>query len=46
MSSTPAASPADAAEDLRVAPNDSSDDLALGPKMEEGRGGRDEADTP
>jgi hypothetical protein len=41
-SSTPAASLADATEDPGAAPNDSSDDLALSPKMEEGSGGGDE----
>jgi hypothetical protein len=45
-SSTPAASPADAVEDLGTAPNDSSDGLAPGPKMEEGSGGGDEAAAP
>jgi hypothetical protein len=45
-SSTPAASPADVAEDPRAVPNDSSDGMAPGPKMEEGSGGGDEAGTP
>jgi hypothetical protein len=44
-SSTPAASLADAAEDPEAVPNDSSDGLAPGLKMEEGSGGGDEADT-
>jgi hypothetical protein len=43
---TPAASLVDADDDPEVVPNDSSDSLALGPKMEEGSGGGDEADTP
>jgi hypothetical protein len=30
----------------RAHTNDSSDGLALGPKIEEGSGGRDEADAP
>jgi hypothetical protein len=42
-SSTPAASLADAAEDLGAVPNDSSDGLAPDPKMEEGSGGGNEA---
>jgi hypothetical protein len=37
-SSTPAASTVDVAEDPGAAPNDSSDGLALGSKMEEGSG--------
>jgi hypothetical protein len=46
-SSTPAASLADADDDdPRAVPNDSSDDLAPGPKMEEGSGGGDEAGAP
>jgi hypothetical protein len=45
-SSTPAASPADADDDHGVVPNDSSDSLASGPKMEEGSGGGDEARAP
>jgi hypothetical protein len=45
-SSTLATSPADADEDPRAVPNDSSDGLALGPKMGEDSGGGDEADTP
>jgi hypothetical protein len=40
---TPAASLADAAEDLGAVPNDSSDGLAPDPKMEEGSGGGNEA---
>jgi hypothetical protein len=43
---TPAASPADADDDPEVVPNDSSDSLVVGPKMEEGSGGGDEADAP
>jgi hypothetical protein len=43
---TPAASPADAAEDPGAAQNDSSDGLAPGSKMEEDNGDEDEADTP
>jgi hypothetical protein len=46
MSSTPAASPADADNDPRVGLNDSSDGLGPGPKVEEGTSGRDEADAP
>jgi hypothetical protein len=45
-SSTLAASLADAAEDPRAAPNDSSSGLAPGPKMGEGRSGGDEANAP
>jgi hypothetical protein len=45
-SSIPAASPANANNDPGVEPNDSSDGLALGLKVEEGTGGRDEASTP
>jgi hypothetical protein len=45
-SSTPAASRADADEDPGVEPNDSSDGLALGLKVEEGNGGGDEARAP
>jgi hypothetical protein len=45
---TPAASLADTDDDddPRAVPNDSSDDLAPGPKMEEGSGGGDEAGAP
>jgi hypothetical protein len=43
---TPAASSADADEDPRVVPNDSSEGLAPGPKMEDDSGGGDEADAP
>jgi hypothetical protein len=43
---TPAASLTDADDDPGVEPNDSSDDLAPSPKMEEGSGDEDEADTP
>jgi hypothetical protein len=43
---TPAASPANANNDPGVEPNDSSDGLAPGPNVEEGTGGRDEADAP
>jgi hypothetical protein len=45
-SSTPAASPADANNDLGVEPNDSSDGLAPGLKVEERTDGRDEDDAP
>jgi hypothetical protein len=45
-SSTLAASPIDADNNLGVVPNDSSDGLSPGPKMEEGSGGRDEVDAP
>jgi hypothetical protein len=45
-SSTPAASPADVDNDFGVGPDDSSDSLAPGPKVEEGSGGGDEADAP
>jgi hypothetical protein len=45
-SSSPATSHADANNDPRVEPNDSSDGLALGTKVEEGIGGRDEANAP
>jgi hypothetical protein len=45
-SSTPVASCADADEDPGVEPNDSSDGLALGLKVEEGNGGGDEARAP
>jgi hypothetical protein len=45
-SSAPTASPVNADNDLMAEPNDSSDGLALGPKMEEGSSGGDEADTP
>jgi hypothetical protein len=45
-SSTPAASPADADNDPGVEPNDSSDGLTPGLKVEEGNGGGDEAGTP
>jgi hypothetical protein len=45
-SSTPAASPTDATEDLGAAPNDSGDGLAPFPNMEVGSGGGDEASTP
>jgi hypothetical protein len=40
------ASPADADEGPGVMPNDSSDDLALGPKMGEDNGGGDKANAP
>jgi hypothetical protein len=40
------ASHADADNDPRVGPNDSSDSLTPGPKVEEGTSGGDEADTP
>jgi hypothetical protein len=43
---TPTASPADVDDDPRVEPNDSSDSLAPGPKMEEGSDNGDEAGTP
>jgi hypothetical protein len=43
---TLAASPADADEDPEAAPDDSSDSLALGPKMGKDSNGRDEADMP
>jgi hypothetical protein len=42
---TPAASPADADNDPEVEPNDSSDGLAPGLKVEEGNDGGDEADA-
>jgi hypothetical protein len=45
-SSTPAASPADADSDPGVEPNDNSDGMAPGLKVEEGTGGGDEADAP
>jgi hypothetical protein len=45
-SSTPAVSPTDADNNPEVEPNDSSDGLTLGPKVEEGTGGGDEAITP
>jgi hypothetical protein len=45
-SSNAAASPADADNDPKVEPNDSSDGLALGLKVEKGNGGGDEADAP
>jgi hypothetical protein len=45
-SSNAAASPADADNDPKVEPNDSSDGLALGLKVEKGNGGRDEVDAP
>jgi hypothetical protein len=45
-SSTPAAPPADAVNDPGVEPNDSSNSLALGPKVEEGNDDIDEADAP
>jgi hypothetical protein len=45
-SSTLAASPADTDNDPRVEPNDSSDSLAPGSKVEEGIGGGDEAGAP
>jgi hypothetical protein len=45
-SSTPAASPADVDNDFGVGPDDSSDSLAPGPKVEEGSGGGDEAGAP
>jgi hypothetical protein len=45
-SSTPATSPANSNEDSGVVPNDSSDALALGPKMGEGSTSGDEAGTP
>jgi hypothetical protein len=44
--STPAASPANAAEDPEAAKNDSSDDVAPGPKMGELSSGGDEAGMP
>jgi hypothetical protein len=44
--STPAASSVDVDEDPGAVPNDSSDGLAPGPKMEEGNGGGDEASAP
>jgi hypothetical protein len=44
--STPDASPADVDEDLEAVPNDSSDGLALGPKMGKGSDGGDEAGAP
>jgi hypothetical protein len=43
---TPAASPANADEDPGAVPNDSSDDLAPGLKMEKDSDGRDKADAP
>jgi hypothetical protein len=43
---TPTASPTDAGEDPEVEPNDSSDGLAPGPKVEEGNGDGDEAGMP
>jgi hypothetical protein len=43
---TPAASPTNADNDPGVEPNDSSDGLASGPKVEEGTSGRDEAGAP
>jgi hypothetical protein len=45
-SSTPAASPVDADNDSGVGPNDSSDGLTPGPKLQEDTGGEDEADAP
>jgi hypothetical protein len=45
-SSTPATSPVDVDDDPRVKPNDNSDGLAPGSKMEEGSDGGDEADSP
>jgi hypothetical protein len=44
--STPAASPTDANEDLGAAPNDISDGLAPGPKMGKDSNGGYEADAP
>jgi hypothetical protein len=44
-SSTPAASPADVDIDPGVEPNDSSDGLAPGPKVEEGNGGGDKTNA-
>jgi hypothetical protein len=43
---TSAASLAADDEDPGVVPNDSSDSMAPGPKMEEDSGGRDEAGAP
>jgi hypothetical protein len=45
-SSTPVTSPANADNNLGVEPNDSSDGLAPGPKVEEGNSGEDEAGAP
>jgi hypothetical protein len=45
-SSTPAASPADADSDPGVEPNDNSDGMAPGLKVEEGTSGGDEANAP
>jgi hypothetical protein len=45
-SSTPAVSLADANNNPEVEPNDSSDGLTLGPKVEEGTGSGDEASAP
>jgi hypothetical protein len=45
-SSTLVAFPVDATKDPGAAPNDSSDGLALGPKMGEGSDGRDETFAP
>jgi hypothetical protein len=44
--STSTASPADADEDLRAAPNDSSDGLAPGPKMGKDNDDRDKVGAP
>jgi hypothetical protein len=43
---TPAASPTDVDNDPEVEPNDSSDCLATGPKVEEGTGSEDKAGAP
>jgi hypothetical protein len=43
---TPAASPVDADNDPTVEPNDSSDGLASGLKVEEGTNSRDKAGAP
>jgi hypothetical protein len=45
-SSTPAASPTDTDNDPEVEPNDSSDGLTPGPKVEEGNIGGDEGGAP